>query len=319
MMKTSSFAGLFLWVLFVVAKLVTTPIDTLQYVMMLLLFAYLVLVPLTLNLVPQKNTFYRYATRLQPFAAICAGISFFFDQGLIAVLFAVPWLITTIFIALYGFTRLLQEWKKSTIFNVLIQLGLMYISIGGVWLVLHRSGIEILNFSDVIVLLTSIHFHYAAFITPISMAFIGRMLVRTAPVLKPWFKLVAFLVLIGPPFIAAGITFGDTMPVLEFASVVEFVTPLVVFSILCLVYLIPTLDYAVKMLLSISFVSLLFSMSSAMIYGFAHVNETVILGIPLMIFFHGFVNTFGFSLFGLLGVTALNETSTPIQKSSLSM
>ena len=319
MMKTSSFAGLFLWVLFVVAKLITTPIDTLQYVMMLLLFAYLVLVPLTLNLVPQKNAFYRYGTRLQPFAAVCAGISFFFEQGLTAVLLAVPWLITTIFIALYGFTRVVQEWKKSRIFDVLIQLGLMYISIGGVWLVLHRSGIQILNFSDVIVLLTSIHFHYAAFITPISMAFIGRMLVRTAPVLKPWFKLIAFLVLIGPPFIAAGITFGDSLPVLEFASVVEFVTPLVVFSILCLVYLIPTLDYAVKMLLSISFVSLLFSMSSAMIYGFAHINETVILGIPLMVFFHGFVNTFGFSLFGLLGVTAFHETKTSIQKSSLSM
>ncbi|MDP4553444.1 YndJ family protein [Alkalihalobacillus macyae] len=319
MMKTSSFAGLFLWVLFVVAKLITTPIDTLQYVMMLLLFAYLVLVPLTLNLVPQKNAFYRYGTRLQPFAAVCAGISFFFEQGLIAVLFAVPWLITTILIALYGFTRVIQEWKKSRIFDVLIQLGLMYISIGGVWLVLHRSGIQILNFSDVIVLLTSIHFHYAAFITPISMAFIGRMLVGTAPVLKPWFKLIAFFVIIGPPFIAAGITFGDTMPVLEFASVVEFVTPLVVFSILCLVYLIPKLDYAVKMLLSISFVSLLFSMSSAMIYGFAHINDTVILGIPLMVFFHGFVNTFGFSLFGLLGVTAFHEAKTSIQKSSLSM
>ncbi|MFP3471148.1 YndJ family transporter, partial [Micrococcus sp. SIMBA_144] len=95
------------------------------------MFAYLVLVPLTLNLVQQKkNAFYHYATRLQLVSAVLAGISFFLEQGMLAVLLAVPWLLTTILIALYGFTRLLQTWKKSTIFDVLIQLGLMYISIG---------------------------------------------------------------------------------------------------------------------------------------------------------------------------------------------
>ena len=319
MMKTSSFAGLFLWVSFVVAKLITTPIDTLQYVMILLMFAYLVLVPLTLNLVPQKkNSFYRYATRLQPASAVLAGVSFFLEQGTIAVLFALPWLLTTILIALYGITRLMQTWKKSTIFDVLIELGLMYISIGGIWLILHRSGVQVLHFSDVIILLTSIHFHYAAFVTPITMAFIGSRLLMKAPVLNPWFKLLAVLVLLGPPFIAVGITLSDSIPILEFISVVEFVTPLIVFSILCLVYLIPTMEYSVQMLLSISFASLLFSMSSAMIYGFGHINETVILGIPLMIFFHGFVNTFGFSLFGLLGVTTMQETRA-IEKSSFSI
>ncbi|MYL62509.1 hypothetical protein GLW07_03960 [Bacillus hwajinpoensis] len=318
-MKTSSFAGLFIWVAFVVTKLITTPIDTLQYVMILLMFAYLVLVPLTLNLVShKKNAFYHYATRLQLVSAVLTGTSFFLEQGMLAVLLAVPWLLTTILIALYGFTRLLQTWKKSTIFDVLIQLGLMYISIGGLWLILHRSGVQILHFSDVIVLLTSIHFHYAAFITPITMAFIGKRLLAKAPHLKSWFKLIAILVLFGPPFIAAGITLSDSLPVLEFISVVEFVTPLIVFSILCLVYLVPTLEYSVQMLLSISFASLLFSMSSVMIYGFAHINETVILGIPLMVFFHGFVNTFGFSLFGLLGVTAMQETKE-IKKTSLSV
>ncbi len=317
-MKTSSFAGLFLWVAFVVTKLLTTPIDTLQYVMMLLMFAYLVLVPLTLNLVPQrKNSFYRYATCIQLPSAVLAGVSFFIAQGMLAVLLAVPWFLTTILIALYGFSRLLQTWKKSTIFEVLIQLGLMYISIGGLWLILHRSGIQILHFSDVIVLLTSIHFHYAAFITPITMAFIGKMLLKKAPSIQPLFKTIAIFVLFGPPFIAVGITLSDSLPVLEFISVIEFVTPLIVFSILCLVYLVPTLDYSIQMLLSISFSSLLFSMSSAMIYGFAHVNETVILGIPLMVFFHGFVNTFGFSLFGLLGVTAMQETKV-LKKTSLS-
>ncbi|WP_273831682.1 YndJ family protein [Guptibacillus sedimenti] len=318
-MKTSSFAGLFIWIAFVVTKLITTPIDTLQYVMILLMFAYLVLVPLTLNLVSQKkNVFYHYATRLQLASAVLTGISFFLEQGMLAALLAVPWLLTTSLIALYGVTRLLQTWKKSTIFDVLIQLGLMYVSIGGLWLILHRSGVQILHFSDVIVLLTSIHFHYAAFITPITMAFIGKRLLAKAPNLKPLFKLIAILVLFGPPFIATGITLSDSLPVLEFISVVEFVTPLIIFSILCLVYLVPTLEYSVQMLLSISFTSLLFSMSSAMIYGFAHINETVILGIPLMIFFHGFVNTFGFSLFGLLGVTAMQETK-PIKKTSFSM
>lgn len=320
-MKTSSFAGLFLWVAFVVTKLITTPIDTLQYVMMLLMFAYLVLVPLTLHLVQhKKNSFYRYAANLQPIAAVLAGVSFFLEQGTLAVILAVPWLITTIFIAIFGVTKVLQTWKKSKIYDVLIQLGLMYISIGGMWLVLHRSGIQVLHFSDVIVLLTSIHFHYAAFVTPITMAFLGKYLLTYAPSLKPWFSLLAYLVLLGPPFIAAGITFSETLPVLEFISVIEFVTPLIVFAILSLVYLVPRLEFSVRMLLSISFMSLLFSMSSAMIYGFAHVNETVILGIPLMVFFHGFVNTFGFTLFGLLGVTVLQEENTrPIKKASISL
>ncbi|WP_377887280.1 YndJ family protein [Alkalihalobacillus sp. R86527] len=321
MMKTSSFAGLFLWVAFVVTKLVTTPIDTLQYVMMLLMFAYLVLVPLTLHLVQQKkNSFYRYAANLQPIAAVLAGVSFFLEQGTFAVILAIPWFITTILIALFGVTKVLQTWKKSKIYHVLIQVGLMYISIGGMWLVLHRSGIQVLHFSDVIVLLTSIHFHYAAFVTPITMAFLGKYLLTFAPKLKPWFTILAYLVLLGPPFIALGITFSETLPVLEFISVIEFVSPLIVFAILSLVYLVPKLEFSVQMLLSISFMALLFSMSSAMIYGFAHVNETVILGIPLMVFFHGFVNTFGFTLFGLLGVTVLQEQNTkPIKKASISL
>ncbi|WP_270180518.1 YndJ family protein [Alkalihalobacillus sp. CinArs1] len=321
MMKTSSFAGLFLWVAFVVTKLLTTPIDTLQYVMMLLMFAYLVLVPLTLHLVQQKkNIFYRYAARLQPLAAISAGASFFLEQGTLAVILAVPWLVTTILIALYGVSLVLQTWKKIRTNSVLIQLGLMYISIGGFWLVLHRSGVQVLHFSDVIVLLTSIHFHYAAFVTPIMMAFLGKHLITYAPNIKPWFTIIAVLVLLGPPFIAVGITFSNTLPVLEFISVVEFVTPLIVFAVLCLVYLVPKLEFSVQMLLSISFMSLLFSMSSAMIYGFAHVNETVILGIPLMVFFHGFVNTFGFTLFGLLGVTVLQEAdSLSTKRTSISI
>lgn len=304
--KRNAIIGLVLWVVFVLAKTLTTSFDSLQYVEVLLMFAYLVLVPLTLSFVTdQANRFYRWACMLQPIAATLAGISFFLPQGVIATMLAFPWFIVTIFIALFGFTRFVKRKQWFNMSDNLIHIGLMYIVVGGGWLLLHRTGIGILHFNDIIVLLTSIHFHYAAFITPITMGIVGKKLIAIKPAIHSLYTVLAIMVMLGPIFVAIGITYGNISPVLEFTAVIEFVTPLLLYAVLVLAFLVPRLsDRYSQVFFSVSSLSLLFSMGAAFIYGYGHLggSEHAVLGIPLMVFVHGFVNTFGFSLFSILGI-----------------
>ncbi|PTM57982.1 YndJ family protein [Desmospora activa] len=309
--RKSAGIGAIIWTVFVVIKALTTNLDSLQYVMILLLFAYLVLVPLTLSLVADRsNRFYRWAVTFQPFAAVAAGISFFLSPGVTATLWAVPWLLVTMLIALYGFTRFLQQKRSLKGSELLIQIGLMYIVVGGGWLVLHRTGMPVLHFSDIIVLLTSIHFHYAAFLTPITMGIVGKKLLALRPGLKRLWLVMTVAIILGPGFVAVGITFGNVYPLLEFIAVVEFVLPLLLYALLLLFVYVPHLpNRPAQALFTLSAISLLFSMGASFFYGYGHIGDYVILDIPLMIFVHGFVNTFGFSLCAILGLQRSGETA----------
>lgn len=319
--RKSAGLGAIIWIVFVLIKAFTTGFDSLQYVMALLLFAYLVLIPLSLSLVADaSNHFYRWAVTLQPFAAIAAGISFFLSQGVAAALWALPWLIVTILIALYGLTRFRKQKRSINLSALLIDIGLMYIVVGGGWLVLHRTGLPVLHFSDIIILLTSIHFHYAAFITPITMGIVGKRLVAIKPSLRRLWRVTAVAVILGPMFVAVGITFGNVNPLLEFIAVVEFVIPLFIYALLVLFVFVPRLsNLSVQALFVVSAVSLMFSMGASFLYGYGHISDQSILGIPLMVFVHGFVNVFGFSLCTLGGLKIIEAKNQPGLRTEVGM
>src|SRR5262249_9717658 len=132
-------------------------------------------------------------------AAILLGASFLFDQGSLAGLLALPWLIVTGWIACEAGHRI---WRRgfAPFSGLCVDAGCVFLVVGGGWALLHRAGIRPLDFDDVIVLLTAIHFHYAGFVLPILTG-------RTAEVLDGKTARAACLgVLAGVPLTAMGIS-----------------------------------------------------------------------------------------------------------------
>src|SRR5688572_31618797 len=183
----------------------------LRTVALLLLLAVLVCVPLGLALVATPDRAgrhpwpYRVARRSQLGAALLVVGSYFLPAGLPAAALATPWLAFTGLVALFGLGRLLSRGVGS-VEETCIDAGLLYLPVGGAWLVLSRLGANPLGFGDTIVLLTAVHFHYAGFVAPILAGLAGRSLWPSQRGARRAFRLVAVGVIAGPPLLAAGIT-----------------------------------------------------------------------------------------------------------------
>src|SRR5262245_39610240 len=133
---------------------------------LLLLLAPLVLMPLALRLARPETRegfdarLWEYAWSLQLPAAILLLPAFQFPEGVFAAILALPWLIVTAIISLSGLHRIYRRgiWPLE---SLSIDAGKVYLVIGGLWMVLSRLGVRPIDFDQVIVLLTAMHFHYA--------------------------------------------------------------------------------------------------------------------------------------------------------------
>ena len=172
----------------------------------LLVLSPLALVPLGLHIAteqvdtPIDPILYRLQTWTLP-PAVLAGFAFFFDHGLVAAIFTIPWLVMTLFIGFTGLRRLLSR-PSVTGTGVAADAGLVFLAVGGGWLAISRLGANPLGFGDAIVQLTAVHFHYAGFALPIV----------TAAVMVCWSPRVdagvGSWIVLGVPATAGGITLG---------------------------------------------------------------------------------------------------------------
>ena len=88
-----------------------------------------------------------------------------------------------------------------------IDAGLLYLLIAGMWMVVYRLGIQPFDYGETIILLTVIHFHFAAFAALIIAGMSGRVLAtRKHP--QQVFKIAVFAMVAAMPLVAAGITFS---------------------------------------------------------------------------------------------------------------
>ena len=133
-------------------------------------FGMLVVVPLGLSLVPASeqpgSSLYRLTVLVQPIAALPAIASFYFETGPLAALLSSAWFILSGLIALFG----LMRFKSRGLYPVeesVIDAGLVYLIVAGVWLIVYRLGIQPFDYGETIILLTVIHFHFAGFAAPI--------------------------------------------------------------------------------------------------------------------------------------------------------
>jgi YndJ-like protein len=263
-----------------------------EWAVALLLLAALALVPLGLGVAHAAS---RGVLLLHLPAALLLSASFLLEQGWLAGVLSLPWLIVTGIIAWQALGRVRRR-GLATLPDLCIDAGCIFLVVGGGWATLHRAGIRPLQFDDIIVLLTAIHFHYAGFVLPIVT---GRAARRAGGKIA---NAASVGVIIGVPLTAAGITTTQ----LQWGSALECAAAcltagagVLTASLHARLALDPRRPAAVRALWTVAVACLFFSMVLAAIYGVRGFVDVTWLDIPWMRALHGTANALGFAVCGL--------------------
>ncbi len=264
---------------------------------LVLTIAMFAIVPLGLYIValPHSGPTTRWLGRLAkaaPIVAIPSAATFLVDKGMLAAALAVPWFLLTLAVAAIGAARMLsRRTLRST--GIGYDAALMFLVVGGAWLVISRAGLEPLGFNFAIVELTAVHFHYAGFALPIMASVVSERLKRTA--------LLPALVIIGVPLTAIGITVDGTTE--WFAATFM--------SLVGIAVAVSTLQLSSRTtgkpqpMLAVAGLSLLAGMFFALGWAWSQEFGWTYLDLSGMVSTHGMLNGFGFGLVGLIAVRLL--------------
>lgn len=256
---------------------------------LMLTVAQLVYIPIALRLIGRKEDWF---TKRYTYFAIPAYITVSLLQvipsskwdGLLAGIY----LVFTLIIALYGLSRFLNR-GFTNLEEFAIDLGLIYIVLGGAWFFAFVMGIDT-GFSPLITWLTAIHFHYSAFLLPIFIGLLGRLYQSLL------YRVVCSILLVSPMIVAIGITFSR---LIELLSVLLYIIGLA--GLLLITYRTPFANRLQKWLVRISFgalgITIIFSLLYALGNGFSLTSVTI----DFMLRFHGVLNCVVFALFGIVG------------------
>jgi hypothetical protein len=307
--RRSATLGALLWSLLLLPPIGDSPETALMQRVVLL--GVLVIVPLGLSLVPatqskdQNAWMYQLTLLAQPFGAIAALVSFLIEPAVPAAILASLWFCVTAVIALLGLWRFGQPEFRSAA-EVSINAGLIYLPVGSGWLIVSRLGFQLLGYGETIILLTVVHFHFAAYAAPILAGLAGRKL-RYGRVDRV-FKLAPIGIIAGIPLVAAGISFS---PYLAFVGTILLSLGLFLLAILVAGWIVPSVGVLpAQILLLISSASSLPAMTFACLYAYSIVFKKLLIDIPKMAMTHGIVNAFGFALCGLIAWSIINRANT---------
>jgi len=294
--RVSAAAGAFFWLIALWIK--TADSSETELIQKIFLLGIFVIVPLALSLVSAKESLVslRLAVWAQPLAAAICFISFLFPQGFAAGILASVWLALTALVALAGALRVVLS-NQITGADLTISAGMVYLPIGGAWLVASRVGLQPLGFGDTIVLLTAVHFHFAGFAAPILTGLTASWLNDRKS--NQRIVLVAGIaIILGMPLVATGITLS---PKLALAGSLLITIGLFLLGLAVLLWIVPRINgWFSRVLLVVSSLSAIAAMLLACAYAYSIVTHTLIIDIPRMAVTHGLLNSFGFSLCGLL-------------------
>ena len=284
--------GAALWLAFV--ALMQLDVESESWIVLLLMFSPLFLMPLSRRLV-ETPVQARRLERSSMAAAIMLGLSFCWQPAPSTAVLALPWLVIRLLMALHA----LREVRGTLSLPQACVLGArVFPAIGAAWLVAHRANWTPFGFDPLIVLLTAAHFHHAGFTLPL----ITGLNAKAQP--GCWTRFSCVAILIGVPLVAAGITcthfgvltfvepFGVSILVLGALSVAISQMRLACQSDLLISH---------RLLHAVSGISLLGAMFLALGFGLRHLLPWAALTMPQMWLIHGSLNAFGFGLCGLLG------------------
>ncbi|MEX2560930.1 MAG: YndJ family protein [Pirellulales bacterium] len=292
-----------------------SPLET-AWAHLLLMLAAFVYLPIGLRLVPvgesgRADVFLRSATLLQLPAALLLGCAYLLPQGLAAAALTLPWLAVTGLAALAGTSRVARRGPLPP-GELGIDAGLVYVVVGGAWSVLDRGGFRPLGFEALIVMLTSVHFHYAGFVLPLLTGLaIREQHGRVA-------RAAGLGVIAGVPLVAVGITATQIGlgPLLEcLAAWLTAVAAILAAWLHLRLALEGRRPAVIRGLWVLSALSLAASMTLAALYGSRFYLPLTWLDIPLMRALHGTANALGFAGGGLAAWTmaeALKPAEGPV-------
>lgn len=265
-----------------------------------LLLAALVVLPLALHLISLPHSPFHYSVIVvfQPFSAILVSLSCFLSAGLAAGMLASGWLIFTVLVALLGVRHIIRH-RISSAAEMCISVGMIYLSVGGVWWVASRLGVSLLGFGEPLVSLTATHFHYAGFAALIIAGLTGRQLETLPDAPRTPYRLIAMGLIAGMMLVAAGITLS---PLLEVVAALVFAASLTGLALLQLCYIVPRLSPRLpQALLTVSALMVLWAMAAAVLYAVSEYTQSTFITLRQMLRVHGEVNALGFVLLNLTG------------------
>ena len=300
---TSAFIGFGLWPAFWTMS--STDSRETELIHRVAFFGLLFVAPLAFSLIPRGTQrgnslfLYKLIVVVQPFAAVLAIISFF-KSGYVAAALALPWFLLTLAIASFGLIRFMSR-GLYPLPESSIDAGLVYLPVSSGWLIIYRLGIQPFDYGETIILLTVIHFLFAAYGSLIIAGMNGRKLAETKYPRRLYATSVVGIIA-AMPLIAAGITFS---PWLGFIGTLVISVALVLLAVLTVGWVIPTLTaLARKILLMIAAASSCSAMVLACLYAYSLATHTLIIDIPTMAMRHGLLNAFGFVTCSLLAWTS---------------
>lgn len=283
-------------------RLVSVDLTTL-----LMMLGVAVTVPLALHvaLEPASRPL-RLLAWIQPAGAAMVGLALILPAGVIPVALTIPWGVTAAICFWAGFHRLRRRGIAIPA-EVCIDAGLLYLSIGWLWLFINRTGIA-LPYSPDLLLRTAIHFHFAGFAGAIMCGASGRFLAdRQCGALRA-FRWTAFAFVVGPALVGLGIAFSK---VIEVAATLVLAAGLVTLAVIVLWAIAPLTQGLVRALLLTSCFSSIAAMGLAVLYVIGEAAHHPVIGIETMVATHGVLNGAGFTTAGLAAWVALAPPSSP--------
>lgn len=275
------------------------PLGTIE---LLFLLAPLVVVPLGFEVVhrhaadaqPQKLG--RIVRILQPFAAGLAVVSFWFPTGALAGLFSSPWFVVCVLTALVAIFNLFRPGGRA-LNRFLFNVAGFDLAIAGCWLMVSRLGITPMHFSEPIVLLTAVHFHYSGFATAL-LAGVALKSYRRHQNRSGFARWVVAAAVVLPFLLAAGFVFSSA---LKLVAALLLAITLVGFSLLQIMAAGELRSTVARVLLRIGAALLIPGMLLVIVYSVGEYTGQYWLMIPQMAHTHGLLNGPGFVLLSLLG------------------
>ena len=312
-LRRSALLGGGLWVACAGYCAITVCEGRLELIELLLLFGPLLAVPGGLSMVvgqrpPGELRGEGLVVRLLLPAALCVIVSRWLAPGFPAAALASPWLLVTALVALLGLQRIIRR-GFSPIEELTVDAGLLYLPVGGGWLLLSSAGIEPMGFDATIVLLTAVHFHFAGFSAALVAGLAGRALKGDASVAGKVrsfalgaYRFAAAIVILGPPLVAVGIM---ASPVVEVISGVTLSIGMLTLAFVLVLIALAVERLLPKLLLCIAALSLTATMALSMTYAAGEYRGEELVSIATMAATHGVANVLGFTFCGGLGLILL--------------
>lgn len=267
---------------------------------LLLTVAQIVYVPIALKMVINKSDWFsKYYTFFSIPAYVAIAILQTTTTQTFSAILAFIYFAFTVCIALYGLTRFLKR-GFTNCEEFAIDLGMMYIALGGGWYFAYIAGIDT-GFTPLITWLTGIHFHYSAFLLPIFIGLLGRLF---KPRTYPFYN---SLLLVAPMVVAIGITFSRWI---ELFSVLLYIVGLA--GMIGIVWRVRFPSRMQKWLLVTSFTSLGVTIIFSLLYVLGNGFGLTSITIDFMLRFHGVLNCIVFALLGITGWSlSIPQTNIP--------